>query len=37
VPAWRAALQRTSAALPGLARVAVPIVARVGERRRLSR
>lgn len=37
LPAWRAALQRTSAALPGLARVAVPIVARTGERRRLSR
>lgn len=37
VPAWRAALQRTSAALPSLARVAVPLVARMGERRRLSR
>jgi short-subunit dehydrogenase len=37
VPGWRAALQRTSATLPTLARVAVPLVARVGERRRLSR
>ena len=37
VPGWRAALQRASAALPGVARVAVPIVARVGERRRSSR
>jgi len=37
LPAWRAALQRTSAALPGVARLAVPMVARVGERRRLSR
>jgi hypothetical protein len=37
VPAWRAALQRSSAALPGMARVAVPFVARLGERRRLSR
>lgn len=37
VPGWRASLQRASAAAPGLARVAVPIVARMGERRRLSR
>lgn len=37
VPGWRAALQRASAALPGFARVAVPLVARMGERRRLSR
>lgn len=37
VPAWRAALQRTSATLPSVARVAVPLVARMGERRRLSR
>lgn len=37
VPSWRAALQRTSAALPGVARVAVPLVARMGERRRLTR
>ena len=36
-PRWRAALQRSSAALPGMARVAVPFVARMGERRRLSR
>jgi short-subunit dehydrogenase len=37
LPGWRAALQRTSAALPSMARVAVPLVARMGERKRLSR
>ncbi len=37
IPGWRASLQRVSAAVPGMARVAVPFVARLGERRRLSR
>jgi short-subunit dehydrogenase len=37
IPGWRASLQRASAAVPGVARVAVPFVARLGERRRLSR
>ena len=37
IPGWRAGLQRVSATVPGVARVAVPFVARMGERRRLSR
>jgi short-subunit dehydrogenase len=37
LPGHRAALQRVSAALPGLSRVVLPMITRMGERRRLSR
>lgn len=37
LPGHRAALQRVSAALPGLARRVVPVITRMGERRRQSR
>lgn len=37
VPGHRAALQRVSAMLPSVSRVATPLVARIGERRRLQR
>ena len=37
LPGYRAALQRVSAALPGLSRTVLPMITRMGERRRLSR
>lgn len=37
LPGYRGALQRVSAMAPAVSRLAVPIVARMGERRRLSR
>jgi NAD(P)-dependent dehydrogenase (short-subunit alcohol dehydrogenase family) len=37
VPGWRAALQRTSAMAPTVSRTLVPVIARIGERRRQKR